>query len=48
MEGAVSRVPYGGSHIMDHLKNFLYEQNIQLVTEADQYMLRYVSSFFFL
>ncbi|XP_076064584.1 uncharacterized protein LOC143038846 [Oratosquilla oratoria] len=42
VDGGVSRVPYGGYRILDHLRQFLYMRNVSLVTEVEGYILRYV------
>ncbi|CAL4061323.1 unnamed protein product [Meganyctiphanes norvegica] len=42
VDGGVSRVPYGGHRIIDHLRQFLYQNNVSLVNEVESYIIRYV------
>ncbi|XP_043226846.1 uncharacterized protein LOC122383995 isoform X4 [Amphibalanus amphitrite] len=42
VEGGVSRVPYGGARIQDHLRHFLLQKHYSLVTEVESLLLRYV------
>ncbi|XP_071514586.1 uncharacterized protein [Panulirus ornatus] len=42
VDGGVSRVPYGGYRILDHLRQFLYMRNISLINEVESYLIRYV------
>ncbi|KAK7071836.1 hypothetical protein SK128_000429, partial [Halocaridina rubra] len=42
VDGGVSRVPYGGYRILDHLRQFLYMRNISLINEVESYIIRYV------
>ena len=38
----MSRVPYGGARIQDHLRHFLLQKHYSLVTEVESLLLRYV------
>ncbi|KAK4319682.1 hypothetical protein Pmani_009416 [Petrolisthes manimaculis] len=42
VDGGVSRVPYGGYRIMDHLRQFLYMRNVSLINEVESYIIRHV------
>uniref|UniRef100_T1ILG7 PH domain-containing protein n=1 Tax=Strigamia maritima TaxID=126957 RepID=T1ILG7_STRMM len=42
VEAGVSRIPYGGVHVMDHLQHFLIQRHYNLVSEVDSYLVRYV------
>ena len=39
-------MPYGGWRILDHLRQFLHQRNVSLVSQADSYIIRYVSGAF--
>ena len=38
----MSRVPYGGSRLLDHLRQFLYMRNVSLVNDVESYIIRHV------
>ncbi|XP_037070966.1 actin-like isoform X2 [Pollicipes pollicipes] len=40
VEGGVSRVPYGGVRIQDHLRHFLLQKHYSLVTEVESLVVR--------
>ncbi|KAK8402073.1 hypothetical protein O3P69_001278 [Scylla paramamosain] len=42
VDGGVSRVPYGGYRILDHLRQFLYMRNISCINEVESYIIRQV------
>ncbi|XP_042889059.1 uncharacterized protein LOC122264288 isoform X2 [Penaeus japonicus] len=42
VDGGVSRVPYGGYRILDHLRQFLYMRNVSLINEVESYIIRHV------
>lgn len=42
VDGGVSRVPYGGYRILDHLRQFLYMRNVSLINEVESYIIRQV------
>ncbi|CAB3377644.1 Hypothetical predicted protein [Cloeon dipterum] len=42
VENGVSRIPYGGSQIVDHLRHFLHQKQYSLVTEVESFLIRYV------
>lgn len=43
VDGGVSRVPYGGYRILDHLRQFLYMRNVSLINEVESYIIRQAS-----
>lgn len=47
VDGGVSRVPYGGYRILDHLRQFLHMRNVSLINEVESYIIRHVSLFYF-
>lgn len=42
VESGVSRTPYGGSRLCDHLRHFLMQRHCGLVSETESFLLRYV------
>ncbi|KAF2365593.1 Pleckstrin domain [Trinorchestia longiramus] len=42
IDGGVSRVPYGGYRILDHLRQFLHMRNVSLVNDVESYVIRHV------
>ncbi|KAF4523575.1 hypothetical protein B566_EDAN014323 [Ephemera danica] len=42
VENGVSRIPYGGTQIVDHLRHFLMQKQYSLVTEVESFLIRYV------
>ncbi|XP_059468680.1 uncharacterized protein LOC132192643 [Neocloeon triangulifer] len=42
VENGVSRIPYGGSQIVDHLRHFLLQKQYSLVTEVEAFLIRFV------
>ncbi|KAB7505523.1 putative actin-26 [Armadillidium nasatum] len=42
VDGGVSRVPYGGYRITDHLRQFLFQKNISLINDIDSYIIRMI------
>lgn len=42
IESGVSRIPYGGSRLLDHLRHFLMQRYYGLSSETESFLLRYV------
>lgn len=42
IESGVSRIPYGGTRLLDHLRHFLMQHHYGLASETESFLLRYV------
>jgi len=42
VEGGVSRIPYGGARIADHLRAFLHTSNVSLGSDVESYLVRHI------